>query len=407
MLRTALSCLLMLAFPIAAFANGNVTTTQTEATITIQGDASANEYDVKHDTDAQGNSVLVLVGKNGTTINGTPTFEIRLNAGPTKFQNLIVSPSAGADKVVVDLSGLPADRRFQGVDVDAAVGGTTTIKNVQMEPRGRIELNTGGTVSVEDCDSTLLRVRGEEGGTVAIKNCNIDGKVNVDTTDSETEVTVQDSFLGDLKVKGGSKVNVQNRLQFRVQRGSGKKIAYESGVGDDEVAFEDSTFESISAKLGGGADWISFTRTTAEKVSLDGGAGDADCFDDTQDQNVFGSIKERGFEVCLGLPFEFFDLGADPQDEPPPDAVVWRTNNPEIGHIDGPYALPGAPNPLGLSVRDPLVDVAPAQWAEVDKCAFIHLHGPFAGHGDPAPGPPDTESACGHGALEYGAFVDD
>jgi hypothetical protein len=92
-------------------------------------------------------------------------------------------------------------------------------------------------------------------------------------------------------------------------------------------------------------------------------------------------------------------VGADPSEPPPTGAIAWRTVNPDIGHGDGPFALPGVPNPDGLPVLPVLFPGA--QWVPPDRCPFIHLHGPFRGHGDPAPGPPDTVSACGHGALVY------
>ena len=106
----------------------------------------------------------------------------------------------------------------------------------------------------------------------------------------------------------------------------------------------------------------------------------------------------------------FSGLGADPLAPPPAGAVAWRTRNSEIevtpstplGHIDGPFALPGAPNPLALPVGSP---AALTNWVPVDVCLFIHLHGIFSGHFDPAPGPPTTVSACGHGALEWGMFA--
>jgi len=49
--------------------------------------------------------------------------------------------------------------------------------------------------------------------------------------------------------------------------------------------------------------------------------------------------------------------------------------------------------------------LAPAHWAAPDVCLYHHLHAAFAGHDDPAPGPPSTESACGHGALEWARLV--
>ena len=65
-------------------------------------------------------------------------------------------------------------------------------------------------------------------------------------------------------------------------------------------------------------------------------------------------------------------------------------------HSDGPYALPGKPNPDGLPVLDRL-DVGDAFWgfSIYDNCGDWHLHGTFNGHDDPDGG------ACGHGILVY------
>jgi hypothetical protein len=113
-----------------------------------------------------------------------------------------------------------------------------------------------------------------------------------------------------------------------------------------------------------------------------------------------------------GVPggFEFVpvgSVGARPADVAPAGATVWRVNNPEIGHIDGPYSLSDespcvVPDPTtGLCSTTSIGGV----WADTDICPIIHLHLPAAGHGDPAPGPPSTISACGHGGLEWGMLV--
>jgi hypothetical protein len=108
----------------------------------------------------------------------------------------------------------------------------------------------------------------------------------------------------------------------------------------------------------------------------------------------------------------FTGLGTNPA-VVPAGAAAWRVRNPDIGHIDGPFALPGAENPLALPVAAPCLPGGPSgclttgrggSWAGTDVCVFIHLHGPFEGHDDPAPGPPATTSACGHGAFEIGFF---
>jgi hypothetical protein len=119
----------------------------------------------------------------------------------------------------------------------------------------------------------------------------------------------------------------------------------------------------------------------------------------------FGGIDD-GIEVRIGTDPNYTpddrNLGMDlPFDPPPAGAVAWAAVNPDIGHVDGPFALPGAPNPDGLPVRDPRMSIPGATWAPPDLCDFFHLHGSFEGHGDPAPGPPATASACGHGGLIF------
>jgi hypothetical protein len=94
---------------------------------------------------------------------------------------------------------------------------------------------------------------------------------------------------------------------------------------------------------------------------------------------------------------------------PPPNAVAWAVVNidvesPNLPHSDGPFSLPGKPNPNGYPVLDP----ATLSWSGTDLCPYIHKHGTFpplsGAHGDPAPGPPKppgTLSACGHGGIIY------
>jgi hypothetical protein len=95
----------------------------------------------------------------------------------------------------------------------------------------------------------------------------------------------------------------------------------------------------------------------------------------------------------------FTGLGSNPFSPPPAGAVAWRVRNPMIGHIDSPFALPGASNPLGLPVAPPGMSIPGATWTGPDGgCSFFHLHGTFQGHGDPASG------NCGHGGLEWGTF---
>ena len=94
-------------------------------------------------------------------------------------------------------------------------------------------------------------------------------------------------------------------------------------------------------------------------------------------------------------------LGAVPHDDPPEGAVAWMAVNDEelprneIVHSDGPFALPGAPNPDGLPVLDRL-DTGDANWrhSEFDACGPWHLHGTFNGHGDPDGGVAATASWC-------------
>jgi hypothetical protein len=105
----------------------------------------------------------------------------------------------------------------------------------------------------------------------------------------------------------------------------------------------------------------------------------------------------------------FSELGADPAITPV-DAVAWRIRNPEIGHVDGPFALPGYESlmfPVAIPCASSTGCVATSRggtWATGPECSFPHLHGPFEGHADPAPGPPQTVSGCGHGGIEWGRF---
>jgi hypothetical protein len=395
----------------AAFADGNVGVgvgTTKNGVISLSGDGGNNEVEIRYNAT---NGTLVIEGKNGTLVGGETTKEIPLPDGEIKA--IVFSPGEGNDQVTVDLEGLPEGKRLEELeieDVDQRDSGndTVTVKNVSLKGRGRLKVghDTGDdTTVIEGCDATNLNVSAGPDDDVTIRNCNASKRIKVDGTPDN--LRIEDSFYPDLQMNGSTKPNgtVQPSRQTWIQRTTGKKVSYSGGSSDDEIAFEDNTIESVSVKLGDGNDLISFTGSTIEKVSIDGGPGALDCFDDTQDGNVFGSFKEKGFEDCDGpVALEYFGLGADPIDEPPQDAVAWRTNNPEIGHIDGPFALPDEPNPLALPVLDPL-DVDPAHWADPDLCDWIHLHGSFESHDDPAPGPPSTESACGHGALEWGRLV--
>jgi hypothetical protein len=110
-----------------------------------------------------------------------------------------------------------------------------------------------------------------------------------------------------------------------------------------------------------------------------------------------------GAEPCC-----VFSGPVNPFLDPPTDAVAWRVRNPDIDHIDGPFSIPGRPNPCGFPPRDPdPARLVTATWANPDQCMFIHLHG-FFDHTDPAPfddpTTPEVESPCGHGGLEWGIF---
>jgi hypothetical protein len=406
----SLAALLLLALtvPAAAHADGSVgVNVDKNDVISISGDGANNEVEVRYNPD---NQTIVIEGKNGTLIRGEATpLEIPVGEGADQIKGITFSPGEGNDKTTIDLAGLPEDKRLEEVEVDDTKQTDTgndevTVKNVSLTGRSRLKVGQSpgqgdDTTLIEGCDAVNLNASGGVGDSVTVRQCNASKRLKIDR--SPTSLVIEDSFYMDLQIKDMDVPDtVQPSRSTRVERTTGKKVSFSGSGADNEVVFVDNEVESVSAKLGGGDDLISFTGSTIEKVSVDGGPGELDCFDESEDGNVIGSIRLKGFEPC-DLVLEYFAFGADPEDDPPPDAVAWRTNNPEIGHTDGPYALPGVANPLGLPVRDPLVDVAPAHWADVDQCDWIHLHDAFAGHGDPAPGPPDTESACGHGALEY------
>jgi hypothetical protein len=400
--------LLAVTLPVAALANDVGFGLDHHRRLTITGDADANEIEVKYDPDTNS---IVIEGKNGTTIRGQASGSVPLPADPDTFPEIIVSTSLGDDKVTVDLSGLPEGKRPEKVTVEdeGSQGGndTVTLKNVHVAgKKGTLAIKPGDgndTTVVEGCDAELVSIRDRVGdNSITVKDCNIGGILTIEPSNGKNTVEVKDTFYEDSVIRPKGTAGVEPSLKARIERTTGRKISFGGTGGPDEITFEDNVVEQASAKLGDGDDWIGFTGSTIENVSIDGGRGEADCYDESVNHNVFGSIKVKGFEPCgPDLVLEYFAFGADPSDDPPDDAVAWRTNNPEIGHRDGPYALPGVANPLGLQVRDPRVDIDGAHWADVDECDWIHLHSAFAGHGDPAPGPPATKSACGHGALEY------
>jgi hypothetical protein len=407
----ARAVLLLLALPLAAHADGNVGVgvgTEKRGVISISGDGGNNEVEIRYNAT---NGTLVIEGKNGTLVRGETMIEIPLPDGQGEIKAITFSPGEGNDQVTVDLEGLPADKRLEELeieDVDQSDTGndSVTVKNVSLTGRGRLKVGQEAgedTTVIEGCDATNLNVEGGGTDDVTIRNCNAGKRIKVEG--DHENVTIEDTFYPDLQIRE-TPGTVQPSRRTRIERTTGKKVSFSGGGANHEVAFVDNEIESVSARLGDGDDLISFAGSTIEKVSIDGGPGALDCYDESVDGNVIGSLKQKGFEPCGGsLVPEYFGLGADPIDEPPQDAVAWRTNNPEIDHQDGPFALPGAANPLGFPVLDPLTDVPPAHWAEPDFCAYIHLHGDFEGHDDPAPGPPSTESACGHGALEWARLV--
>jgi hypothetical protein len=91
----------------------------------------------------------------------------------------------------------------------------------------------------------------------------------------------------------------------------------------------------------------------------------------------------------------------DPFAPPPPDAIGWTVTNGAVADFHGPFGIPGNPNPNGYPVLNIPNPELGASWAGPDLCLDFHLHGVFQGHADPAPGPPATPNACGHGVLGY------
>ena len=121
MLRLPLCLLLALGLPSAALANGNVGVgvgTDKNNVVSISGDGGNNEIEVRVGKDAQDNDVLIIEGKNGTTVRGLPSLEIPLPDGAGQITGVSVSPGAGNDKVTVDLSGIPQAKRLESVEVE-------------------------------------------------------------------------------------------------------------------------------------------------------------------------------------------------------------------------------------------------------------------------------------------------
>jgi hypothetical protein len=414
---------LLLALPGAASAAGDVSVVTVGGKVSIHGDGGANEFTVKHGTDAMGNDVLVVEGQNGTTVGGQPKAEIPLPAGNgdgTKVSEVEIFPGAGDDRVTVSLAGLPEGKRLDelGIEDEGADSGNDTVllDDVLLRSGGKLKVKHGegdDTTDLDDCDAGRMNFTDTAGSNdVELEDCNVFDQLRIDLGPGPNDIEVEDCFYRQAKINTkGSKTDVEPsraKLRSRVSNTTGGKISFGGTPGGDEIVFENSQLESVSVKAGDGNDLVSTLGTSFDALGLDGGPGALDCFDDLGGNAIPASFKTKGFEpgACKGaVVLEYFGLGADPIDEPPQDAVAWRTNNPEIGHLDGPFALPGAENPLALPVLDPLTGVDPAHWADPDLCDWIHLHDAFEGHGDPAPGPPDTESACGHGALEWARLV--
>jgi hypothetical protein len=410
-MRTLLFCLLLLALPGAALADGNVGVgvgTEKRGVISISGDGGNNEVEIRYNAE---NGTLVIEGKNGTLVRGETMIEIPLPDGPDKITAVVCSPGEGNDTVLVDLEGLPDGKRLEELQVEDTDQRDTgndsvTVKNVSLTGRGRLKVGQEAgddTTVVEDCDATNLNVDGGPGDDVTIRECNVRKRIKVDG--DHENITIEDTFYPDLQIKDGTVPDtVQPSRRTIIERTTGKKVSFSGGSADNEVVFVDNVIESVSAKLGDGDDLISFTGTTADKVSIDGGPGALDC-NESEDGNAFGSFKEKGFEpvACLGVELDFLPPGANPFLEPPEEAVAWKvTNGP---HGDGPYALPGAENPLGLPVLAPDPLVPPAHWGQGPECVdgmaqLHHIHDDFDGHGDP------DEEGCGHGVLSWGVLVD-
>jgi hypothetical protein len=407
----------LLLFPSAALADGNVGVgvgTDRNHIVSISGDGADNEIEVRYGKDAQNNDVLIIEGKNGTTVRGEAKLEIPLPDGTDQITGVSISPGAGNDQITVDLTGLPEGKRLEEVEVEddeqsSAGDDSVTVKNARLVGGAKLKVDQGegdDTTVVDGCDVGNLNINGRTGDEVTIQNCNVEKRIKIDG--DHEGVTIRDSFYQGLQMKKGVPDTVQPSRSTRVERTTGGKISYQGNEADEEISFEDNELESVSVKLADGADLISFTGSTIGKVSIDGGPGDFDCFDDTNDNNVFGSFKEKGFEPCdnVNLAFES-GAGTNPMDPEtwPEGAVAWRTRNSEASHLDGPFALPGHGGALGLLERDPtMLAPPPAHWGIGPECVegavqLYHAHDAWEGHGDP------DDEGCGHGFLEWGFFL--
>jgi len=416
--RPAIAALAVLGIAVAgdALADGSVGVgvgTDKSHRLSITGDAANNAIEIRYGTDAQGNDVLVIEGKNGTTVRGEAKLEIPLGDGD--ITEIWVGAGLGDDNVTIDLSGLPEGKRMKEIRVaeksgEGGDGGndTTTLKNIQLAPKGKLVVKPGSdddTTTVEGCDADNLTVEERWGdATVTVRDCNLN-LLNLKLGDGDNTVRVEDSFYQQSTIDNKG-AGVQKSLDARIERTSGKKTSLRGTPGDDNVVFEDSTLESVALLAGDGADFVSFHDTTSDKLRLDGGAGDWDCFSDLGGNDFPASYRLKGFEPesCPGAgELEYFGLGSSPFASPPVDAVAWRVRNPDSGHTDGPFALEGAANPLGLPVLDPPDIAPPAHWGMGPECTLgmtqlHHVHDAFEGHGDPA------SATCGHGVLEWARF---
>jgi hypothetical protein len=410
--------LLLLALPAPALAAGDVSVGVKGGTVRIQGDGEANDFDVKYGTDAMGNDVLVIEGKNGTTVGGQPKAEIPLPAGGadgTRVTEIEVEPAGGDDTVTVDLSGLPQGKRLDSLSVedeDANSGNdNVTIKNVQLNPGGKMKSRTGpgdDTTSVEGCDTAKLNIVDTEGAnTTNVKDTNVSGQFRIQHGEGRNRVRVEDSFYPrGLKLETKGPRDVEPSLDAQIERSSGGKVSFDGTAGHDLVVLDMVDFDSFRLRAGDGDDQFVARNTSFGAGSADGGAGD-DCFDEMLDNNDFGErFRMRGFEssTCAALEFQRAAGDGNPAVDPPVGAVAWRTRNPATGHIDGPFAIPGQPNPAGLPVLDPEVLDPPAFWGVGMECLdgaleVYHVHEEWLEHGDP------DDDACGHGWLEWGFEV--
>jgi len=143
-------------------------------------------------------------------------------------------------------------------------------------------------------------------------------------------------------------------------------------------------------------------------VSVDLGTGDSD-------DGVDPGVKENEVIVVMYVTSDGPNPACGNPTVIPEGATRWWAWNREIGHPDGPFAIPGAPNPDGLPVVDPATleingsgGFINGHWADPDDCHDIHLHtngyDPFLQHIDPAPCITCdlyNYSACGHGCIVY------